>query len=187
MNADRPAAAPAQRRLSLSAALLAAGVCALLLTALPAQAQWKWRDANGRVQISDLAPPPSVPEKDILQRPRGAQSAPAVSAAPAAPAASAASAAPAAAAKPKGPLDAEIEKRRKAEEQDKAAKARAEEERRSAQRADNCNRAREMVTTLESGQRIARVNAKGEREFLDDGQRAAEVRRAREVMASDCR
>lgn len=186
MNADRPAAEPAWLRQTRSPGLLLAAACALLLSALPAQAQWKWRDSSGRVQISDMAPPPTVPDKDILQRPRGiTQPAPDTATPPTA--AAAASATPAAAAKPKGPLDAEIERRRKADEQDKAAKARAEEERRSAQRADNCNRAREMVATLESGQRVSRMNAKGEREFLDDRQRAAEVQRAREVMATDCR
>ena len=37
--------------------------------ALPAAAQWKWRDKNGQVQYSDLAPPNGVAERDILQRP----------------------------------------------------------------------------------------------------------------------
>jgi hypothetical protein len=40
---------------------------------------------------------------------------------------------------------------------------------------------------LESGQRIARVNAQGEREVLDDKGRAEEMQRARQVMASDCK
>ena len=40
---------------------------------------------------------------------------------------------------------------------------------------------------MESGQRMARMNDKGEREILDDKQRAEESRRAREVIASDCK
>jgi Domain of unknown function (DUF4124) len=43
------------------------------LLALPAEAQWKWRDKGGRMQYSDLPPPASVAEQDILQRPNGAQ------------------------------------------------------------------------------------------------------------------
>src|SRR5690349_6421207 len=53
---------------------------ALVLTALlglglsaPAAAQWKWRDNGGRIQYSDLPPPPGVAEGDILQRPNAAQ------------------------------------------------------------------------------------------------------------------
>ena len=40
-----------------------------VLAAPPAFAQWKWKDAQGRVTVSDLPPPRSVPDKDILQRP----------------------------------------------------------------------------------------------------------------------
>ena len=45
----------------------------------------------------------------------------------------------------------------------------------------------DQLATLDSGQRIARINAEGEREILDDEARAEEARRAREVIASDCR
>ena len=37
--------------------------------ALPAAAQWKWRDQRGQTQYSDTPPPPGIAEKDILQRP----------------------------------------------------------------------------------------------------------------------
>jgi hypothetical protein len=57
----------------------------------------------------------------------------------------------------------------------------------SAQRAENCQRARTQVATLESGQRMARVNAKGEREVLDDKARAEELAQARDAAASNCR
>ncbi|WP_163435527.1 DUF4124 domain-containing protein, partial [Escherichia coli] len=43
-----------------------------LLLAASAQAQWKWRDAKGNVQYSDMPPPPGTPEKDILLRPPAA-------------------------------------------------------------------------------------------------------------------
>jgi Domain of unknown function (DUF4124) len=184
---------PARNRLAWPPLAALALGSALLFGAAQAQAQWKWRDASGRIQISDLAPPPSVPDKDILQRPGTPRNAAQPAAAPANPALAGATATAGAASgaapalKPKSPLDQELERKRKAEEQEKAGKARAEEERRAAQRADNCNRARTSVATLESGQRITRVNDKGEREFLDDRQRAAEVQRARDIVASDCR
>ena len=42
--------------------------CLLPLVAL---AQWQWIDLAGRRVYSDLAPPSSVPEKNILKRPPG--------------------------------------------------------------------------------------------------------------------
>ena len=85
------------------------------------------------------------------------------------------------------PVDKELQARKKAAEAEQQAKAKAEEQRNAAIRADNCARARSHLATLDSGQRLARINDKGEREVLDDEARAAEVRRAREVIASDCR
>lgn len=152
--------------------------------ALPAAAQWKWKDARGQVQYSDLPPPQGTPDKDILQRPNGAlaRSVPAPAAAPAA-AASGASA-PLLAVKGTDPA---LEAKRKEQEAAEAAKKKAEEQRVAAVKADNCMRARSQLRTLESGVRIARTNDKGEREILDDQQLAGEVRRARDVMASDCK
>ena len=45
----------------------------------------------------------------------------------------------------------------------------------AAQRADNCRRARTHMATLDSGMRMSRTNDKGEREVLDDKQRADEI------------
>ena len=73
-------------------ALLA--VLAASLIALPAEAQWKWRDKGGHVQYSDLPPPPGTPDGDILARPSATMRRAAVtSVAPRGSAASAASAA----------------------------------------------------------------------------------------------
>ncbi len=152
-----------------------------LAVALPATAQWKWRDKRGQTQYSDLPPPPGVPESDILQRPGagGARRAP-VATAPA----SAASAAPLLAARASDP---ELEARRKKAEQEVADKKKAEDAKIAATRADNCVRAKDQLRTLDSGIRIARVDAKGEREVLDDAARAAEGRRMRDVIASECK
>lgn len=155
-------------------------ICCL---AMPAQAQWKWRDKDGRVTASDLPPPRGIPDKDIVQRPPEVRRAPAAAATATATAANAAAAASA----PKGPLEREVEARKLAAEQQQAAKAKADEERLVAQRAENCRRARSHLAALDSGQRIARVNDKGEREVIDDRMRADEQRQAREVIASDCR
>jgi hypothetical protein len=166
-------------------ALLA--VVAASLIALPAEAQWKWRDKGGHVQYSDLPPPPGTADADILARPsataRRAGIAPVASvASPGSPASAIATAsAPRSA-------DPELEAKRKKAESEVAAKAKAEAERIAALKVDNCSRARAQLTTLQSGIRLAQTNAKtGEREFLDDTQRANETRRAQEVISNDCK
>jgi hypothetical protein len=155
------------------------GALLLCVVSMPASAQWKWRDAKGQVHVSDIPPPRDIPEKDVMQKPDPVARKPV-----AAPAAAFAASA-AVAGKPS--TDPELEERRRRGEQEKAAQAKSEEERMAALRKDNCNRAREQLNTLDSGQRIARVKANGEREILDDDQRAAETRRVREAMAVDCR
>lgn len=148
--------------------------------ALPASAQWKWRDKNGVVQYSDLPPPPGIPSQDILQRSTTGRQGVAGAAA------SAASAAPGA----RGG-DPELEARRRKAEQDKTDKVKAEErvqaERLAVAQADNCSRAKGHMKSLDDGLRMVRTNASGEREVLDDKARADEKARAREIIASECR
>lgn len=170
------ARAARQRLVLLS--LLTIGA-ALWLVSPNAHAQWKWRDKNGQVTASDLPPPREVADKDILQRPD-------VLARRLAPAAPASAASAPLAPKAAG-LDPELEKRKKATEAEESAKTKVEDERQAAQRRENCGRARSHLTTMESGQRIARTNDRGEREYLDDNARTQEIRRAREVIATDCR
>jgi hypothetical protein len=153
-----------------------------LVAAMPAHAQWKWRDAAGQTQYSDLPPPQGTPEKDILQRPKSLTRA-APSSSGAASAAGAASA-PLLAGRASEP---ELEARRKKAEQEAADKVRSEAAKAAAARAENCARAQSQLRTLDSGIRIARTNEKGEREILDDPARAAELQRTRQVIASDCR
>jgi hypothetical protein len=163
------------------AALLA--LLAASLLAFPAQAQWKWKDKGGHVQYSDLPPPPGTADQDILMRPSARRTV----ATPAA-SASAASAVAAAAPAASRPVDPELEAKRKKAEADAAAKAKAEQERVAAAKAENCTRAKSQLGTLESGMRIVRANATtGEREYLDDQQRADEAKRVKEVVASDCK
>ena len=155
-------------------------VVALLAAAitLPAQAQWKWRDKSGQMQYSDMPPPNGTPDADILQRP-----------APSAPRAAAASASGAASAPLLVPKtgDPELEARRKKAEQDDAARKKAEDERLAMAKVDNCARAKVQLKAIDDGQRLSRLNANGEREFLDDKGRAEESQRARNVIASDCK
>jgi hypothetical protein len=165
------------------------GLMASLLIAAPATAQssqWKWRDAQGQIQYSDRPPPLTVPAKDILQKPatvnRPVPPAAAASAAPAAAAASGASGASTV-----RTTDPELAARRRAAEAIEAAERKAAEDKLARERQESCVRARDYLRTLEAGMAIARVNAQGERIALGEAERRAEVSRAREVMASDCR
>ncbi len=163
-------------------ALTCAAVLGALL-AVPAQAQWKWRDKNGQTQYSDLPPPSGIAESDILQRPTAAQRGAPVAAGAAGAASGAASGAALA---PKG-SDPELEAKRRKAEQEVAAKKKAEDEKVAIAKADNCLRAKAQMRTLDSGIRIARTNDKGEREFMDDAARAAEAKRTQDIIASDCK
>ena len=167
-------------------ALLAALAAGLI--ALPAEAQWKWRDKGGHVQYSDLPPPLGTPEADILARPSAAmRRAAAANVATAAAAAGSAASAAAPASAPRT-ADPELGAKRKKAETEATAKAKADQDKFAAAKADNCSRARAQLTTLKSGIRLAQTNAKtGEREFLDDKQRADETRRTEEVIATDCK
>ncbi len=148
------------------------------LTALSAQAQWKWKDNKGQVHVSDLPPPSDVPDKDVLSRPNARTLPTRAEATPAAPAGSSAA---------RARVEPALEGKRKQAEQEQASKDEAEAQKQAALRADNCQRARSTLATLDSGVRVARTNEKGEREFLDDKQRADEAQRARQIIASDCR
>lgn len=154
---------------------LGLALLAFALLAQPALAQWKWRDKNGRVTVSDLPPPRDIPDKDVLSRPE-----PMVVRAPAAPASAAASV------PMKAPVDPALQAKKKAAELEAATKASAEAERQAAAKQENCRNARGHLATMESGQRVARMNDKGEREILDDKQRAEEMQRARSVIKSEC-
>jgi hypothetical protein len=160
-----------------------------LCAAGAAQAQWKWRDAQGHVQYSDRAPPASVPDRDVLQRPAGQRGAlvllpmgapnPLAGAAQAAPAA----ASDAASAPRRKPGEADDPKRRAEEAQQRLRNEEAAQK----QRADNCAQAKDQIRLIQDGVRLARINAQGEREILDDAQRNRELERARTAQASECR
>jgi hypothetical protein len=169
-------------RLAMSRSTLVALCVALFgaTLALPAAAQWKWRDKGGHIQYSDLPPPSGVSEQDILQRPNSSQRRTAAAPVPV-PQASAASAAPI------KTVDPELEAKRRKSEQELEAKNKAAEEKLAALRAENCTRAKNYLRTLDEGVRIARSNEKGEREILDEKGRADETRRTRELIASDCK
>jgi hypothetical protein len=160
-----------------------------------ASAQWQWIDKDGRKIFSDRAPPPDIPEKNILKQPAGGRrgaAAPAPEAQVPAPA-QAGAAAPAAS----GPRiaasglkvsgkDKDLMEKKKAADDAEAAKRKEAEEKLARDKADNCQRAKRSLENLNSGARMQQLNAKGEREIMDDAQRAAEGKRLQSIVDSDC-
>jgi hypothetical protein len=152
----------------------------LSLACMAASAQWLWIDQDGRKVYSDSAPPPDTPLKNILKQPGGRTVPQEV-----APTTISAASGAASAARPTG-KNKELEDKRKQAEQAEDEKHRAETEKQKQLKADNCRRARQAKASLDSGVRIATTNDKGEREFLDDGARAAETKRMQEAIQSQC-
>lgn len=151
-----------------------ASIIALALAAAMAAASaqnYKWVDKDGKLRYGDT-PPPGV-KATQLKPPPG----------PASP--------PAAVAKDakKGPLTpAEQEQAfRKRQIDARAADEKAQKAQKdAAEKVANCANARESLAALESGQRIARTDDKGERYFVDDAQRERDIARGREMVKKAC-
>ncbi|HEY0201416.1 MAG TPA: DUF4124 domain-containing protein [Burkholderiaceae bacterium] len=158
-------------------------LAATLAWPLAASAQWQWLDSTGHKVFSDRPPPPDIPEKNILKQPKPIGG-PAIAATPSETPETSASAAP----KPpqSSGVDKDLEEKKKQAEAAEAAKKKAEEEKNAKARIDNCARARQSKATLDSGMRIAHVDAKGERVYLDDSARAVESARVQGIINSDC-
>jgi len=148
-----------------------------------AQAQvFCWNTKDGKRQCGDT-PPPGV-KATALRTP----SAPA---APPAPAGAKDAASKDAAAKDakKGPQTPAEQEQAYRKRQLDAEKSR-DKEQQALQDAEtkkqNCERAREALRILESGQRIARVDKEGERYYIDEAQTAQESEKARQAVQRSC-
>ncbi len=173
--------------------LLAAVSAAALACSTPAAAQWAWRDSAGRMVYSDVPPPSSIQARDIVRQPP-ATPAPRSDVMPEAQSETPAEAkaqpeAPQAAAQPRAPtyVEREIESRKRQQQLAAAEKKAADEDARKAQIAENCERLRAYQRALEGGFRVARLNAAGQQEFLDDAARASETERTRAQIEQQCR
>jgi hypothetical protein len=166
---------------------------ALVLAAFvstPSEAQWAWKDANGRTVYSDRPPPPDIKAGSIVRQPNTqALANPAPASGPLDDAGKAdgktsdAKSAPNA---PKTFAEREMEFRKRQQERAESEKKAAEEQTKSAAKTAECERARGYMKSLEDGIRITKTDASGNREFLDDSQRAAEMDRTRKIIQSTC-
>lgn len=183
--------------LAAAVTVVAAALCG------PVHAQYKWRDESGQLVISDQPPPSSVPGGRVIRGYEAPQRATAPAAAGSAAAAGSGSTTAAADAPPTGPresagapaaaptvADRMLEARRKQQERDAERKKREEEARQASAQAARtarvCADQDTNVRTLESGMRLVRVNESGEREYLTDEERSAQLERIRKEMKEHC-
>ncbi len=141
----------------------------LVLLSLPLAAaaeMYRWVDSSGQVHYSDSPPPAGAKSTKTIDTP------------PAAPAA--------APAKGKTWQEKDLEFRQR-QAADAEAQAKKDKEAADAkQKKENCEAARRNLQTLESGQRVATTNARGEREFMDDAARQKAIEEARRAVNSWC-
>lgn len=156
-----------------------------LFAALPALAQiYSWKDKDGKVHYGDTPPPTG--EVNQIRGTAAARPTPAPASAPAETPAATDTVKAQDSSRPQTLAEREQAFReRRAAEAEAQAKA-AEEAGRDAERQRSCEQARNQLGALQSGQRVTRFNAAGEREFLDDTARGAEIARLQQQVAEHC-
>jgi hypothetical protein len=119
--------------------------------------------------------PPGQSSKVISSKPAATEEAPAAKGAPAKPGAKA------------PPLTPEQAYRKRQKEQEEADKKANDQSAEAKRKQEACQRAREQLTRFEVGGRIAGVDGKGERYFLDDNQIAQEKAKAQSSVNELCK
>ncbi len=134
-------------------------------------------DAAGKVTYTQDPCPantkPGAISRSVIQAPA------------AAPAESAAKGAAKSAA-PKNAAEQEQAFRKRQQDQAKAAKESEQKSAEAQRKEENCRNARERLTQYEIGGRQTRINAQGERYYLEDAQIEQEKARARADVAQSC-
>jgi Domain of unknown function (DUF4124) len=145
---------------------------------------YRWVDKDGRVHYTSQPPPPGVKSR-TLETPPPVSSSPARDSEGNEPGGKE----PEAKDAPKGPLtpaQQEQEFRKRQLEAQKAREKEAQAAKEAETKQENCTRARETLATFESGVRISRTNAQGERYYLDDATRERETEAARKAVSDWC-
>ncbi|WP_291984765.1 DUF4124 domain-containing protein [Candidatus Accumulibacter sp. ACC007] len=139
---------------------------ATLLAAFAAQAQiYQWQDENNKTVISDRPPLGKVKGERQIE----------------------AEAPAAAGGNGKTLADREMDFRKRQKEAREGAEEADKERLVAAQKKEHCDEARRSLQMLESGERVAMRDSRGERYFLDDAQRAQEIVKLRQDVQVNCR
>jgi hypothetical protein len=165
--------------ISLARCLPALAVVALLAAPAGAQQLYKYTGPDGRVQYTDR-PPAGVQNVEKVTGARVSTVGPAGSAA----------AGSREGAKSEGPKTAADQeqafRQRRAEAEEKAKKdEKLAQQKRASD--EQCNALRRELAAMQSGQRIARLDEKGERVFLEDAQIQQDAARLQRDIAANCK
>jgi len=128
-----------------------------------ALAQYRWVDKNGKVQYGDV--PPSGANATAVRPASSSGSQPESSTGSIA--------------------EQEAQFRKRQQEAEKAREKQAKAQQEAEDKRENCARARENLRLLQTG-RVSRLDANGERYFLNDAQIAQETARARQAEQQSC-
>ena len=139
---------------------------AVLFLAPSAGAQiYQWKDESGKTVISDKPPVGYVRQQKTVDSGTQVQNGQ----------------------KQKSLADREMEfRKRQKESQESGDKARKEEAS-TAEKRESCDNARRQLQALESGERIALRDDKGERYYMEDAQREQEATKTRNFIDSSCK
>ena len=156
--------------MTMKNALIFALAIASTAAAVSAYAQsYQWRDSNGRLVISDRPPPASVRDARPVN--------------PAPPAASSATESTT----PRTTAEQNMEFRKRQQEARERSDKDAKDAAAAAQKRENCERARNQLATLESGNhRMVVPDGKGGEVFVEGDIKEAEMERARKIIADSC-
>lgn len=153
----------------------------LLLGAGAAHAQYVWIGPNGTRQYSDRPPPPGTPASKIVKAPGRPTPT------PPAPEAPADSVEPATQAKaPPTLAEREAAYRERSKLRDEDERKRQDEANRERRLAEHCAAARETQAQLDSGIRISRIGADGQKTYMTDDEKAARGAQVRRAL-QECR
>ena len=138
------------------------GMVAIAQTPAPAQPQpqaqqsiYKWTDAEGKLQYSELPPPTGITYEVVRKSAKATPGEAALS-------------------------SQQTREREELARQEAERKAQAEKAQQTAQdqRAKNCEIAKKNVEVLQGGSQIVKTNAEGKKVVVDAEQRAAELKKA---------
>ena len=138
----------------------------VLLAATAANADiYQWKDKNGKTVISDKPPSENVSEQKKFDSTSTTTNA----------------------TTPKTAADRDLEFRKRLKESQESSEKAKKEQTTAAENQENCTKARRYLQTLESGERVALRDDKGERYFMEDAQRAQETEKTRQAVQSNCK
>ena len=164
---------------------IGAVVVAIALPGAALAQAYKWRDEKGQMVYSDQPPPKNSPPGNVIQAPkRSAASLPAAAATSGATVSAPAGKAAAKPAAPKSVAEQEAESKKRQLESQKKSKEDGDKAAQEQQRVAACASLRQALAGLEGGQRVSRTDDKGERYFINDDQRAADIAKAKQEMAA---